>query len=142
MPPFLLRFWVLVKRVVKSTWMVPVLCVAAALLYAAVIGPHAALRSASHAWALLGEVAAALALLSFALLLVWLVGSMFLKQTFGQRGLRVLFSLLGGGTALVIVVGVSLFESLVRTLFLLAGVSGTAFIYGAPYSCCSSSKTN
>lgn len=132
----------LVKRVVKSTWMVPVLCVAAALLYAAVIGPHAALRSASHAWALLGEVTAALALLSFALLLVWLVGSMFLKQTFWQRGLRVLFSLLGGGTALVIVVGVSLFESLVRTLLLLADVSGTAFIYGAPYSCCTPSKTN
>lgn len=111
MPPFLLRFWVLVTRVVKSTWMVPVLCVAAALVYAAVIGPYAALRSASHAWALLGEVAGALALLSFALLLVWLVGSMFLKQTFGQRGLRVLFSLLGGGTALVIVVGVSLLEA-------------------------------
>ena len=102
MPPFLLRFWVLVKRVVKSTWMVPVLCVAAALLYAGVVALDAALGSTSPAWELAGELAAGLPLLALLLLVIWLVGSMFLKQTNGKRGLRVLFAFLGGGAALVI----------------------------------------
>ncbi|MDO4220515.1 MAG: hypothetical protein Q4C88_00140 [Akkermansia sp.] len=102
MPPFLLRFWVLVKRVVKSTWMVPVLCVAAALLYAGVVALDAALGSTSPAWELAGELAAGLSLLALLLLVIWLVGSMFLKQTNGKRGLRVLFAFLGGGAALVI----------------------------------------
>ena len=110
MPPFLSRIWALLKRVVKSTWMVPVLCVAAAVLYAAFVVLYAELGSDSRAWDLLGEVVAGLSLLSFALLLGWLIGSMFLKQTFGQRGLRVLFSVLGGGAALVIVVGATFFE--------------------------------
>lgn len=58
--------------------------------------------STSPAWELAGELAAGLPLLALLLLVIWLVGSMFLKQTNGKRGLRVLFAFLGGGAALVI----------------------------------------
>lgn len=108
MSPFLSRIWSLAKRAVRSTWQVPAFCTGAALLHAAVVIPYSVLRSASHAWALLGELAAALATLSLLLLALWLIGSMFLKQTLGQRALRVLFSVLGGGAALFIVVCSSL----------------------------------
>ena len=82
--------WALVERVVRSTWMVPLLCLAVNLLCVAAI-----------TWMGLGRTAliACLCLiaLSFLALALWFIASLFFKQSWGSRGQRLLFILLVGG---------------------------------------------
>ena len=79
--------WALVERMVRSTWMVPLLCLAVNLLCVAAI-----------TWMGLGRTALIACLcviaLSFLALLLWFNASLFFKQSWGSRVLRLL--LVGG----------------------------------------------
>ena len=82
--------WEQVERVVRSTWMVPLLCLAVNVLCVAAI-----------TWMGLGRTTliACLCLiaLSFLALALWFIASLFFKQSWGSRVLRLLFIMLVGG---------------------------------------------
>lgn len=96
------RIWQGIKWCFRSTWLVPVLCLATAVLLVptVLLFCGGARTSVLGHWAL--AISFGLALLAFPVLGLWFIGSCLLKQPWGSRGLRLLWSLLCGGAACVI----------------------------------------
>ena len=96
------RIWQGIKWCFRSTWLVPVICLAMVgqLVLPVLIfcgGPRTSLFGS---WVL--GISCFAAILAFPLPGLWFIGSCFLKQTWGSRGLRLLWSVLCGGAACVI----------------------------------------
>ena len=105
------RVWAVVKRVVGSTWMVPVFCLVVELL-SLVVGAWVGTDRprTTPAGSMVLEFTTAFALLAIPVVLLWFIGTCFMKQSWGQRGLRLLFTLLlGGATFAVLVMYVVMF---------------------------------
>lgn len=96
------RTWQGIKWCFRSTWLVPMLCLAVVglLVPTVLVFCGGANTSALGHWAL--TTSFSLALPAFPLLGLWFIGSCLLKQPWSARGLRLLWSLLCGGGALVI----------------------------------------
>lgn len=97
-----LRVWQEVKWCFRSTWLVPVLCLAVVGL----LVPTVLVFCGGASTSVLGHRALAtsfsLALPAFPVLGLWFIGSCLLKQPWSTRGMRLLWSALCGGGALVI----------------------------------------
>ena len=96
------RLWQGIKWCFRSTWVVPVICLAMVgqLVLPVLIfcgGPRTSLLGS---WVL--GISSFAAILALPLPGLWFIASCFLKQTWGSRGLRLLWSLLCGGAACVI----------------------------------------
>lgn len=99
------RVWAVMKRVVCSTWMVPVFCVAVELLcLVAGYWIGAGTPRTTPVGSMVLEFTTTFALLAIAVVLLWFIGTCFLKQSWGRRGLRLLFTLLLGGASFVVLV--------------------------------------
>lgn len=96
------RIWQGVKWSFRSTWLVPVLCLALVgqLVLPVLIFCGGPRTSILGSWVL--GISSLAAVLALPLPGLWFIGSCFLKQTWGSRGLRLLWSVLCGGAACVI----------------------------------------
>ena len=90
------RVWAAVKNAVCSTWLVPVLCVVAAVVLATTADILCPVPHFSRTMIKVLNVEFSVVYYSFPLLLIWLVATCFLKQGWDKRGWRILFSMLAG----------------------------------------------
>ena len=108
------RLWAAVKNAVCSTWLVPALCVVAAVALATTADILCPVPHFSRTMLKVLNVEFSVVFYSIPLLLIWLVATCFLKQGWDKRGWRILFSMLAGVPLFVCMVMAGAFMQLHR----------------------------